>query len=243
MHESCHHSTEPSASAPRTNAIIWTLLGVIVALAAANQYFIARAAGPAGAATPAAAAATATAATAPSGDPVSLAIATGVPAVYGQELNVSYDAVEASMTALGAYDPDYGSKALALTPEQQQRYVAIGSRISCEYCCGARAIVAPNGKAACGCAHSQAMRGLANYLLARHGTEVNDDQILRELARWKARFFPKQMIAKVSSQRASGQYTTDVAALLLGAPASAGPSSGAPLPSSIQNLPNMVGGC
>ena len=217
-------------------------MGVIVALAAANQYFIARAAGQGSAIAAAAAPAPATPATSV-GDPISLAIATGVPAVYGQELNVSYDAVEASMTTLSAYDPDYGSKPLTLTAEQQQRYIAIGSRISCEYCCGARAIVAPNGKAACGCAHSQAMRGLATYLLARHGAEVNDDQILRELARWKARFFPKQMIAKVSSQRASGQYTTDVAALLLGAPAATGASSGAPLPTTLQNLPNMVGGC
>ena len=242
MCEHCHHAPQPGASVPRTNAVIWTLLGVIVALAAANQYFIARAAGPANT-TAAAAAKSPTTSSASAGDPVSLAIATGVPAVYGQELNVSYDAVEASMTTMAAYDPDYGNKTLTLTPEQQQRYVAIGSRISCEYCCGAKSIVFPNGKAACGCAHSQAMRGLANYLLARHGTEVNDDQILRELARWKARFFPKQMIAKVSSQRASGQYTTDVAALLLGAPAATGGSPSAPLPSTLQNLPNMVGGC
>lgn len=230
----------PTAAGSPSSAIVacWTLVGVVIALIGFNQYLFwtlspARAAG-------------GTAATGGATDSISLTLATGVPATYGSELSVSYDQVEQSMNIMAAYDPDYGSQPVALTPEQQQRYVAIGTKISCEYCCGAKAIVAPNGKAACGCAHSQAMRGLAVYLLSKHGSQYSDDQILRELARWKARYFPKQMIGKMESQRASGQYTTDIAALLLGVanPSTSGqPATSAPLPSSLQNLPNMVGGC
>ena len=71
-----------------------------------------------------------------------------------------------------------------------QRYIDIGLQISCEYCCGADSIIFSNGKAACGCAHSYAMRGLAKYLIKNHGTEFTDDEILEELGKWKVLFFP-----------------------------------------------------
>ena len=115
----------------------------------------------------------------------------GVPAVYGQELGVSYDDVSASnlrlaeetMRKLTAYeDAD-------LNEEQMQRYIRIGSSISCEYCCGADAIIFSNGQRACGCAHSYAMRGLAKYLLINH-PEMTDIEILNELGKWKVLFFP-----------------------------------------------------
>ena len=234
------------------NAFVWTTVGVAVALAGLNQFLLLslpRTAKPAAAAPVSAAAAPASAAAsvpssgAPDNDVVALTIASGVPEIYGSELRVNYDDVQNSMNIMGQYDPDYGTIKLPLTPELLQRYIAIGSRIACEYCCGAKMIVFPNGKAACGCAHSQAMRGLIVYLLTKHPAEFSDDRILQELARWKARFFPKQMIAKVADQRASGQYTPDVAALLLNQPTGGSRSTAAPLPSSLQNLPNMVGGC
>jgi len=225
-------------------AATWTAFGVAVALAGFNQYLLLRLR-PASAAT----AATVQLSGDPTSDSIALAMSSGVPKIYGSELSVSYDDVQRSMNIMAAYDQDYGSQKISLTPELMQRYVNIGTRIACEYCCGAKSIVFPNGKAACGCAHSQAMRGLTVYLLSKHAGEYSDDQILQELARWKARYFPKQMIAKVASQRASGQYTPDVAALLLGAPtvkASGTQGTGGaapPLPSSLQSLPNMVGGC
>lgn len=227
------------------NAIVWTLVGVAVALAGLNQYllFSLPRTGKSAEKSVAAPVAAASAIGTPDNATVGLTIASGAPDIYGSELRVSYDDVQASMNIMGQYDPDYGTTKLTLTPELQQRYIAIGTRISCEYCCGAKSIVFPNGKAACGCAHSQAMRGLIAYLLNKHATEFSDDRILQELARWKARFFPKQMIAKVANQRASGQYTPDVAALLLNQPAGSSKSVTAPLPSSLQNLPNMVGGC
>ena len=118
-------------------------------------------------------------------------IPTGVPAVYGSALGVSYDDVSASnpklanevIQKLSSYESE------ELNSEQMERYIKIGSAISCEYCCGADAIIFPNGEAACGCAHSYAMRGLAKYLLINN-PEMSDYEILSELGKWKVLFFP-----------------------------------------------------
>ncbi len=120
-------------------------------------------------------------------------IPTGIPAVYGSELRISYDDVstanprqaDATIGVLSKYD-----NSITLTGSDLQRYVKIGSMIACEYCCGAETLVFSNGQAACGCAHSYAMRGLAKYLIKNHGTEFTDDQILEELGKWKVLFFP-----------------------------------------------------
>jgi hypothetical protein len=182
----------------------------------------------------------------PTGDAIKLAISSGVPEFYGQELGVTFDQVQASMDIMAEYDPTYGNKKVTLAGDDLKRYIDIGLKISCEYCCGAKSIVFQNGEAACGCAHSQAMRGLAAYLIQNHGSEYSNDEILKELARWKGMFFPKQMIQKLTEQRQSGQYSPDIAALLLGInlpPISGGASGNVPLPSNIENLPGMVGGC
>lgn len=180
-------------------------------------------------------------------DAIKLVVSGGMPTVYGQELGVSFDQVEQSMNVMKRYDPTYGDQKIILSGDNLNRYIDIGLRISCEYCCGAAAIIGKNGEAACGCAHSQAMRGLAAYLIQSHGAEYSNDEILRELARWKGMFFPKQMIQKMTEQRQNGQYSPDIAALLLGldlpAVSGAASSGNAPLPSSIENLPSMVGGC
>jgi hypothetical protein len=178
-------------------------------------------------------------------DAVMLAMHKGVPAIYGAELNVSMDQVVQSMNIMKNFDPTYGSQKITLTGESLQRYIDVGLRISCEFCCGAKAMIDKNGQAACGCAHSQAMRGLAAYLIQKHGSEFSNDEILRELARWKGLYFPKQMIKKISEQLQSGQFTPDIAALVLNLkiPKYSASSAGAPLPSDIKDLPGMVGGC
>ncbi|RMD45248.1 hypothetical protein D6829_02810 [Candidatus Pacearchaeota archaeon] len=115
----------------------------------------------------------------------------GVPDVYGSEIGVKYDDVspnnpglaDATIEKLRQYE------GLELNDAQMKRYIKIGTSISCEYCCGARALIFENGQRACGCAHSFAMRGLAKYLLVNH-PEMSDDQILSELGKWKVLFFP-----------------------------------------------------
>jgi hypothetical protein len=124
---------------------------------------------------------------------------TGVPEIYGEELGISFDDVtpydrqKADATIAVMADLD---RNIELSGDDLERYINIASRISCEYCCGAKALIFSNGKAACGCAHSYAMRGLAKYLITEHGDEYTDEEILSELAKWKTLFFPGQMQAK-----------------------------------------------
>src|SRR3989344_8595412 len=102
----------------------------------------------------------------------------GVPAIYGKELGVSYDDVspndpekaDQTIRKLGIIDQE-----ITLSGADKERYINIlyklNNGISCEYCCGARAIIFADGQPACGCAHSYAMRGLAKYLITEHGSE------------------------------------------------------------------------
>ncbi len=121
-----------------------------------------------------------------------VAIPTGTPEIYGLELGVTFDGDSDKMiTILRRYED------ASLDEGQMKRYVDVGSRIACEYCCGVKTLVFKNGQRACGCAHSYAMRGLAKYLIINHPAEYTDDEILDELAKWKATYFPKQSIQKV----------------------------------------------
>jgi hypothetical protein len=180
-----------------------------------------------------------------SDDATKLSFVQGVPETYGPELNISFDQVQGAIDIMKQYDPAYGRQKVALSEEEKQRYISIGRRISCEYCCGVDGIVFANGEAACGCAHSQAMRGLGAYLIKNHGTEYSDDQILRELARWKGHYFPKQMVQKTMDQIQSGNYTPDIAALLLDVklPKYGPNDTKAPTSADLEKAPDMVGGC
>jgi len=137
-------------------------------------------------------------------------IPTGVPAVYGQEMGVSYGDVSASnprladatIKKLSAYED------LDLTSGQMERYISIAGSISCEYCCGADSIIFSNGQRACGCAHSYAMRGLAKYLLTEH-EEMSDIDVLSELGKWKVLFFPEIMAGKAQVLEDNGIDSTD----------------------------------
>ena len=104
---------------------------------------------------------------------------TGIPSVYGNELKISFDDVSANT-------PQRADSTIAvlknidrsetLTGTNLQRYIHIlyekENGISCEFCCGARSVIRSDGSAACGCAHSGSMRGLAKYLIKYHGDEI-----------------------------------------------------------------------
>jgi len=131
----------------------------------------------------------------------------GIPDVYGKELGVSFDDIsaanpgkaDATIRKLGVLDQQ-----ITLTGDNLERYITIVSKISCEYCCGAESIIFENGQAACGCAHSFAMRGLAKYLIKEHGNEFSDDEILEEMGKWKTLFFPGQITQKASVLKEQG---------------------------------------
>jgi hypothetical protein len=93
---------------------------------------------------------------------------------------------------------------ITLSGDDKTRYITVASQISCEYCCGAPSIISSTGAPACGCAHSYAMRGLAKYLIVNHGSEYTDDEILIELAKWKALYFPSQSQTKAAALSAQG---------------------------------------
>ena len=80
----------------------------------------------------------------------------------------------------------------------------IEKKIRCEYCCGAPSVIFDNGQAACGCAHSYAMRGIAKYLITEHADEYSDEEILAEMGKWKVLFFPQQHMAKAAALEGKG---------------------------------------
>src|SRR3989344_3850111 len=126
-------------------------------------------------------------------------IPTGIPKIYGNELGAAYDDIspyDQQRADLTIRNLGYLDDATQLNEDQMKRYISIASKISCEYCCGAQSIIFSNGQAACGCAHSYAMRGLAKYLLTEHPNEFTDDEILEELGKWKTLFFPGQIQVK-----------------------------------------------
>lgn len=140
----------------------------------------------------------------------------GVPARYGAKLGISFDDAASAMTVLENFDRGAGT--ITLTGELQQRYISIASQTACEFCCGATTLVFSDGKPACGCAHSAAMRGVALYLLQQY-PEMTDAQILTEVKLWKAAFFPGPTAAKAGG-KTNSQSTN-----------------------SANSLPNQVGGC
>jgi len=119
----------------------------------------------------------------------------GIPAVYGAELGISYDDVDinnpqkanALIVKLVALDDPNPKN--SLTADQLKRFIEIGNMIGCEYCCGLGVMVTADGGRPCGCQHSWAMRGIAQYLIKNH-PEMTNAQILEEVGKWKTLFFP-----------------------------------------------------
>lgn len=191
----------------------------------------------------------------PAQDAMAIVIPRGMP-FYGEALGVSFDDPIKSLEIIAQLDPSYGRNKVQLTQEERERYIRIGTTPSmgCQYCCGADTAVTKDGRPTCGCKHSWAIRGLAAYLVKNY-PQLSDQEIMKELSKWKGLFFPKQMIQKYIQESQSGQYTPDIASLLLdvdekklksmkAAVASSGNAqSSSDTSSNINNLPSMVGGC
>lgn len=124
------------------------------------------------------------------------------PIVYGTELAISYDAAAQTINVLAPLEQD--TRQEKLTGDLLARYIKIGMSASCEFCCGATAMVFEDGSKACGCAHSAAMRGLAAYLLTTYGDQLTDEQILTEVNKLKATYFPRQSVEKVLAASSGG---------------------------------------
>src|SRR3989344_3942564 len=151
----------------------------------------------------------------PSQDAIAIVIPRGTP-FYGQALGVSFDDPIKSLEIIAQLDPTYGKNRVQLTTEEKARYISILTTPSmgCQYCCGADTAVTKDVRPTCGCKHSLAMRGFTVYLIKNY-PELSDQEIMREVAKWKGLFFPKQMVAKYIKESQTGQFSPDIASLLL----------------------------
>ena len=190
----------------------------------------------------------------PNQDAMTVVIPRGSP-FYGESLGVSFDDPIRSLEVIAQLDPAYGKAKVQLTPEEKQRYINIGTvkSMGCQYCCGADTLVTKSGSPTCGCKHSWAMRGIIAYLVKNY-PDLSDEEIMREASKWKGLFFPKQMITKYIQEAQAGQFSPDIASLLLDvddeklaemkAVVASQPQTGAgSTAANIDELPNMVGGC
>ena len=112
---------------------------------------------------------------------------------YGKKLNVSYDQAGKAVDTLAELEGKIGFE--NLSKKQKARYVKIGTTqgTACEYCCGLKTFGKKDGQRACGCKHNIAFSGLTMWML-KNG--YKDEEILKEIANWKASFFPKQTLSK-----------------------------------------------
>ncbi len=221
----------------KTNYLAYSLLVIVVAIMAFNQYMIFSISG----GIVAGGSNTGSSVTVSGSDIESImakVIPTGIPAVYGAELSVSFDEPIESLSIIGKLDRTIGLA--GLSESQKQRYISIGMKSTCEYCCGAKSTVFENGQPACGCEHSAAFRGLSKYLLTEHENEYTDQQILAEIGKWKALFFPKDMILKGMALAQENNGVIDFAEM-------AGVLDKSKLKNVdeevLKQLPGMVGGC
>lgn len=150
----------------------------------------------------------------------------GAPPIYGEELGITFDQPEQAIVVMSKLDGGWTKLDQSvwfkdLGDAEKQRYLKIGSSIACEFCCGANTLITKEGEAACGCAHSAAMRGLAKYLLKNHAGEFSDEQILEEITKVKTLSFPKQMVERAIQLKGQGKSIYEVT----------------------QSLPSQVGGC
>ena len=264
-----HHEVHEHAQKEKTplsfhEKLSWGFVGLIAVLILFNQVQISQASALIGLKTGALTALTLkTTSTKTSlkltGDPTQDAMAVVIPRgtpFYGEALGVSFDDPIRSLEIIAQLDPSYGRSKVQLSQEEKARYIKIGTTptMACEYCCGATTLVFKDGRPACGCKHSWAMRGVAAYLIKNY-PDMSDEEIMKEIAKWKGLFFPKQMIQRYIQETQTGQYTPDIASLLLdideeklkemkAAVASSGNQQSSSEPAaSINDLPSMVGGC
>ncbi len=164
----------------------------------------------------------------------------GEPEQYGPELGVSFDTPVPSLAILAGLDRKIPTS--QLTEEEKQRFINVNTKISCEFCCGAPSVADQNGRALCGCAHAQSFMGLSKYIIKNHPNDWTDEEILAELTKWKALYYPKNMVEKGVAAVENGLELSPAVLndrdLLKKLKSGDTSSVGA-----ISDLPTMVGGC
>jgi len=140
---------------------------------------------------------------------------------YGKDLGISYDDPVTALTFLSTQlYPAIKQDVKTNSPDVWQRYLNLATKpvgISCEYCCGVGPIsIDGKGDLTCGCSHAPAIHAITLYLMKN--TDMTDAEVLRETMRWKALWFPKNMV-EVGLKIAGGDVSV------------------------LNDVPSMVGGC
>ncbi len=81
--------------------------------------------------------------------------------------------------------------AIQLNPEEEKRWQKLTSVFTCDFCCGGPNSVTTINR--CGCAHSYAWQGMTKFFIKFYPS-YSDEQILGEMTKWKALWYPKGMI-------------------------------------------------
>lgn len=169
-------------------------------------------------------------------DAIKAVVPTGTPQ-YGAELGVSFDDPVNSLEILAKLDRQVPTS--SLSEEEKARFINVGTQISCEFCCGAPSVIDHTGRSLCGCSHAASFKGLSKYLIKSNPDGWTDDEILLELTKWKALYYPKNMVEKAVAALENGLELTP--AVLndrdLLRKIKVGDTT------SIGDLPSMVGGC
>ncbi|GEM_PF-487762 len=148
-------------------------------------------------------------------DALNKIVPTGTPE-YGKEAGVSFDDPVNSLARLGELE-----NIVSLTPEQEKRWNKIIGSFTCDYCCGAPQ--QPTIINRCGCAHAAGWRGIAKFLIGKYGDKITDEQVMGEMTKWKALWYPGPTVQRFIQEQATGN------------------AGGAPV--KLDQLPQMVGGC
>lgn len=135
---------------------------------------------------------------------------------------------------------------IQLTPEEEQRWKKLTSVFTCDFCCGGPNSVTTINR--CGCAHSFAWQGMAKFFI-KYYPQYTDEQILGEMTKWKAIWYPKGMIQDylVYTGQASADILTHGGSIgirqqfLQQAPNAQRQTKAQVTP--LDELPSMVGGC
>lgn len=153
-------------------------------------------------------------------DAIEIMLSAGTPE-YSENLGgITFDDPVTSMEYLVKWYPTLKEDVKQNDPESWNRYLSIAAAprgVSCEFCCGIGPQgVDAEGNSKCGCKHNPALQALALGLI--QGTDYNDAEVLKEIMRWKAMFFPQKMVG-IAIEVADADI------------------------SQLQELPGMVGGC
>lgn len=156
-------------------------------------------------------------------DAIGVMISEGTPE-YSEALGgITFDDPVTSMEYLAKWYHSLNQEVKANNPEVWERYINLAAQpkgVSCEFCCGVGPVgITQEGRSRCGCKHNPAVLALTMGLMKN--TEMTDAEVLKEVMKWKAMFFPRDMVGL--ALQVAGQDANEVA--------------------SLHNLPGMVGGC